>query len=301
MGIDRVLESLAVKMRPFALCELRGKCSIDLGVRPFAVLHYVLDGEATVNIGRGVHVEIRTGSVLLAPAFLTHAFEVSGARGSRKSGRLPDFEGLEHVVLGPESQGAPLWAICGKLEVSYRGLGRALSLLRAPIVEDLSSEDRVRNALDEFVYEVSHPKIGTRALAEALLQQCVILLLRRRYLEGDPSVRWIDGVADETLWPALEAMLDDPSFPHTLNSLAGLCALGRSVFAERFRRAYGHGAIDVLRTIRMQHAADLLTRTDLPVKRIAAMSGYSSRTYFSRAFKAEFGLSPANFKEVAIQ
>ena len=299
MAIDRVLESLAIKMNPFALCELRGDCSIDLGVRPYAVLHYVLSGTATVNIGRGVEVDIAPGSVILAPAFLTHAFHVSGAYGET-SGTL-QMSGLDRVVIGHELDGQPLWAICGKLEISYRGLGGALSLLRTPIVENLSSDDRARRALDEFVYELSHPTVGTRALAESLLQQCVILLLRRRYQSNDPSLRWIDGVADESLWPALEAMLDDPSAPHSVETLAAGCALSRSVFAERFSHAFGQGPIDILRTIRMQRAADLLTRTELPVKRVAEMVGFTSRSYFSRAFSEEFNASPTEFRRSANQ
>lgn len=299
MVIDRVLEYLTIRMRPFALCELRGDCLVDLGVRPFAVLHYVLEGEATVTIGHGISVNVRPGTVLLAPAFLTHAFHVAGANGSGRITRRLHLEGLETVVLGRGQPGDPLWAICGKLEVAYRGLGGALSLLRMPIVEHLPAKDRVRHALDEFVYELSHPTVGTRALAEALLRQCVILLLRRRYRAGDTSLSWIDGVAEERLWPALEAMLDDPSATQNVETLAALCALSRSVFAERFKRAYGLGPIDVLRRIRMQRAAELLTRTDLPVKRIAEMTGYRSRTYFSRAFRSEFGLTPTNFKRVA--
>lgn len=281
-------------MSPFALCELRGDCSIDLGVRPYAVLHYVLSGEATVNIGRGVEVDISPGSVVLAPAFLTHAFHVSGANGGTTESL--QLDGLDRVVIGHELGGRPLWAICGKLEVAYRGMGGALSLLRSPIVENLPPDDRARRALDEFVYELSHPTIGTRALAESLLQQCVILLLRRRRRSKDPSLRWIDGVADETLWPALEAMLDNPSAPHDVENLATRCALSRSVFAERFGDAFGRGPIDVLRTIRMTRAADLLTRTELPVKRVAEMVGFASRSYFSRAFSQEFGASPSRFR-----
>ncbi len=284
-------------MNPFALCELRGDCCVDLGVRPYAVLHYVLSGEATVNIGKGVEVAIASGSVVLAPAFLTHAFHVAGANGGTAENL--QIDGLDRVVIGHELGGQPLWAICGKLEIAYRGLGGALSLLRSPIVENLSPDDRARRALDEFVYELSHPTVGTRALAESLLRQCVILLLRRRYRVNDPSLRWIDGVADETLWPALEAMLDDPSMPHDVRRLAELCVLSRSVFAERFSQAFGQGPIDLLRIIRLQRAADLLTRTDLPVKRIAEMTGYSSRTYFSRAFKSKFGVPPGKFKEIA--
>ncbi len=299
MSIERVLETLEIRMSPFALCELRGDCRVDFGVRPFAILHYVLDGSATVNIGNNVDVQLSPGTVLLAPAYLTYAFHVTNAGGSTRPRNLPPIEGMTNVVVGDKSVGSPLFAICGRLEIAYRGSGGALSLLRYPIVEHLSPTDRVRMALDQFVYEVSHPDIGTRALAESLLEQCVIRLFRRRHNAGDPSLWWIDGATDEKLWPAMEAMLENPEFGHNLESLAERCALSRSVFASRFGKAYKIGPIEVLRNIRLRRAADLLTRSDLPIKRISAMAGYQSRTYFSRAFKEEFGVSPSDFKKIA--
>ncbi len=298
MSIDRVLDQLDIKMSPFALCELRGDCLVDVGVRPFAVLHYVLAGSATVNIGGNLTADVSTGTVLLAPAFLTHAFHVTGAGNSRRVPR-PHLKGVRRIVLGTGTEAEPLWAICGRLEIAYRGIGGALSLLRKPLVEHLPPNDRVRLALDEFVYELSHATVGTHAIAESLLAQCVIRLFRRHYLAGDPALRWIDGAADEKLWPAVEAMLEFPGSEHDLESLAARCALSRSVFAERFGKAYQSGPIEFLRAIRMHRAADLLTRTDLPVKRIAEMTGYCSRSYFSRAFKSEFGLPPSDFKKVA--
>lgn len=286
-------------MSPFALCELRGDCVVDLGVRPFAVLHYVLAGRATVSIGRNLRVDVSAGTMLLAPAFLTHAFHVTGATGEGEPLAPLRLEGLQNIVLGHTKSGEPLWAICGRLEIVFRGVGGALSLLRAPIVEHLSQDDRVRLALDQFIHELGHPSVGSHAVAESLLEQCVIRLFRRRYLARDPSLRWIDGAANERLWPALEAMLDLPEAAHDVDSLAARCGLSRSVFAEHFGRAYQSGPIEILRTIRMHRAADLLTRSDLPVKRVAELTGYRSRTYFSRAFKAEFGLPPSKFKRLA--
>ncbi len=288
-------------MDPFALCELRGDCRVDFGARPFAILHYVLDGSASVNIGNNVDVQLTPGTVLLAPAYLTYAFHVSGAGGGTLPNAMPPIDGMTNVVVGDRLEGAPLFAICGRLKIAYRGTGGALNLLRNPIAEHLSPDDRVRVALNQFVYEVSHPDVGSRAIAESLLQQCVIRLFRRRYNAGDKSMCWIDGATDEKLWPAMKVMLECPEIDHNLENLAEKCALSRSVFATRFSRTYKIGPIEMLRSIRLRKAADLLTRSDLPVKRISTMAGYRSRTYFSRVFKEEFGVSPSSFKKMAAE
>jgi transcriptional regulator GlxA family with amidase domain len=58
----------------------------------------------------------------------------------------------------------------------------------------------------------------------------------------------------------------------------------------------GQPPIEFLKTLRLDRAAHLLARTDLPVKRIAARAGYSSRSSFTRAFLARYGLGPARFR-----
>ena len=55
-------------------------------------------------------------------------------------------------------------------------------------------------------------------------------------------------------------------------------------------------SIDFLMKVRLRLAAHLLTTTDLPVKLVAKSIGYSSRSYFSRAFRAAYGQDPASFR-----
>jgi len=303
MTIDRVLDALEVRLEPFALCELHGECTLGLGRRPFAVLHYVLAGSGRMVIGNLPSFEVSPGTVLLAPAFMPHWLHGSGARGHPLPDCRPLDLGLDHLVQGEQDDrnDRTLVAICGRIEVSYRGMHGALNLLKTPIAERLPPGDRVRSALDEFVYELANPTVGTRALAKSLMGQCVILLLRRRYRAGDPSLKWMDAAADEALWGALQLMLDRPADPHSVESLANACGMSRAVFASRFAEVYGTGPIELLRTIRLQRAAELLARSDLPVKRIAEQVGYTSRTYFTRAFEVQYGASPGQFRSTALE
>ncbi|SMF26487.1 transcriptional regulator, AraC family [Tistlia consotensis] len=298
MTIDQVLEALEVRIEPFALCQIRGESTLGLGRRPFAILHYVLSGSGRMIVGELPPIAARPGSVVLVPAFMPHWLHGDGTRGRPLPDCRPLDLSLEHLIEGNGEgvRGRTLTAICGELAVSYRGTGGALNLLKTPIAECLAPGDRVRNALDEFVYELAHPTVGTQALARSLMGQAVILLLRRRYLAGDPSLRWMEGATDESLWRALQAMLDGPGEPHSVERLASTASMSRSAFSKRFTQAYGTGPMELLRTIRLQRAAELLARSDLPVKRIADLVGYKSRTYFTRAFEAEYGVSPGQFK-----
>lgn len=299
MSIDRVLDALEVGMEPFALCELHGECTLGLGRRPFAVLHYVLAGSGRMTVGELPAFDAGPGTVLLAPAFQPHWLHASGARGHPLPSCRPLELGLDHLVIGDDRSDRALVAICGRIDIAYRGMRGALSLLKAPIAEQLPPGDRVRIALDELVYELANPTVGTRALARSLMAQCVILLLRRRHRAGDPSLKWMVAAADETLWGALQAMLDRPGDPHSVESLADACSMSRAAFAGRFSDVYGSGPMELLRIVRLNRAAELLVRSDVPVKRVAEITGYASRTYFTRAFEAQFGLPPGQFRAAA--
>lgn len=294
MILDTVLDAVDVSLEPFALCEIRGEASLGLGCRPHAVLHYVIAGEGRVTVDGWPAIPARAGSVVLVPAFAAHSLHGSGTGlGSLPTCRPLEIS-IEHVRAG-EGDGL-LAAICGRVSIVYRGLGGAMDLLRAPLVEHLDPRDRVRDALEDLVAELASPTIGTRALARSLLLQCVILLLRRRLLAGDRSLIWMQGLSDEALWGALRSMLDEPWKVHTVDSLAEQAGMSRASFAARFRAAYKVGPIELLRAVRMRRAAELLTTTDWPIKRVAGAVGFQSRTYFSRAFKDQHGQSPDVFR-----
>jgi len=299
MEIDRILEGLQVDLEPFALCEVHGAATLGLDSQPCAVLHYILAGAGRIAVGNQLPIEVSRGSLVLVPAHRPHRLTGGGPKGEPLPVCRPLDASLASFTAGHDTEHGGLAAVCGRLEVSYRGVRGALDLLRSPLVEDLAPGDRVRNALDELVMELANPTIGTKALARSLLEQCLIILLRRRHRAGDPGLGWIAGAADEALWQALQIILDRPSGAHTVESLADEVNMSRAAFAKRFRAVFGRGPIDLLRRVRLHRASELLTRSDQPVKRIAELVGYRSRASFSRTFQAEFGASPDRFRRSA--
>lgn len=294
MDFDHILDAVDVSIEPFALCEIKGNSSLGLGRRPHATLHYFLAGEGTVSVSGHKPIPAVAGSVILVPAYAEHSIRASGIRFTDLPKCHPLDVSIEHIQTGTGK--GTLAAICGKVSVVYRGLSGTMDLLNAPIIEALEPDDRVRTALDELINELASPQIGTRALARALLLQCIILLFRRRLQVRDKSLSWMRGLADEGLWAAVRAMLDHPEQPHTVDVLAECVGMSRAAFAKRFSVAYGTGPIDMLRTVRLRRAAELLVSSSIPVKRVAQLVGYDSRTYFSRAFKEEHGIPPEAFR-----
>lgn len=128
------------------------------------------------------------------------------------------------------------------------------------------------------------------------MRQCLILLLRHRFGNGDAWLPWLAALEDPRLSDAVRAMIDDPAAAHSVESLASLVGASRSTFADRFARAFGCGPMEFLRRTRLHRAGWLLRSSDEPVKQLARRVGYDSRSYFTRAFREQFGVSPAAYR-----
>jgi AraC family transcriptional regulator, activator of mtrCDE len=159
----------------------------------------------------------------------------------------------------------------------------------------LADDDPLRRTFEAMLDELASPRLGTRALTEALLKQCLILLIRR--VATDPAAaKWLFGTVDLRLTYPVLAMIENPAHSFTLEGLARSAGMSRSSFAAHFQAAFATTPIDFLKRIRLRHAARLLRTTKLPIAVIARSVGYESRTYFSRAFSAEFGVEPRSFR-----
>jgi transcriptional regulator GlxA family with amidase domain len=110
--------------------------------------------------------------------------------------------------------------------------------LREPLVEDLSASDALRHTFDLMFAEVAHPSVGTQAMAETLMKQCLILLLRQHLQRADATSPLFMLLHDQRLARAVTTVLENPAAPHSVESLAAKAGMSRASFAERFAQVY---------------------------------------------------------------
>ena len=72
--------------------------------------------------------------------------------------------------------------------------------------------------------------------------------------------------------------------------------LSRRMLERRFRRALGRSIHQEIQLVRLTHAKGLLTQTDLSVLQVAHACGFTSQSYFGRAFAKETGLTPLAYR-----
>lgn len=72
--------------------------------------------------------------------------------------------------------------------------------------------------------------------------------------------------------------------------------LSVSRFRDLFRRNFGCSPSEYIIGLRLRHAKNLLTDTDLTITEIAGMCGYSDNMYFMRLFRKKTGMSAREYR-----
>ncbi|NAZ85723.1 AraC family transcriptional regulator [Kineococcus indalonis] len=109
---------------------------------------------------------------------------------------------------------------------------------------------------------------------------------------GDPETA-------EVVSAALAYVVDHLTGTVRLSTAAQRAGMSESAFSRRFKRATGMTFTDVVRKLRLAHAAKLLAQTSQPVASIAAAVGYANLSNFNRQFRAEHGSTPTRYRVAA--
>jgi AraC-like DNA-binding protein len=196
--------------------------------------------------------------------------------------------------------GAPTRLVCGYLACDAR-LARMLLAGLPPVVRvnvrgsnaGIWLEASVRYALAE----ARSPRPGGAGVLAKLAEVLFIEVLRLYIADAkDDRTGWLAGLGDRIVGTALNALHTRPAHAWTLEELARASGTSRSVLAERFQQLVGSSPMQYLTQWRMLLAANLLSRSNAPLARIAEDVGYQTDTAFSRAFRREYGAPPAAWR-----
>ena len=150
------------------------------------------------------------------------------------------------------------------------------------------------HALTHFLVKESHEvEPGSSLMISRLIDLLVIRTLRTWAAGQKHPASWVGALGDERIGRALSAIHAAPCHPWTVEGLAGISAMSRSIFAERFTARVGEAPLHYVKRLKLTLAADMLASGGLRVTQAAERIGYASDAAFSRAFKAQFGYAPS--------
>lgn len=79
-------------------------------------------------------------------------------------------------------------------------------------------------------------------------------------------------------------------------AMAKLSGLAERSFQRRFKRATGMTPLEYVHTLRIEEAKQLLESGDAPVEAVAGEVGYDDAAFFSRLFRRQVNLTPAQYR-----
>jgi AraC family transcriptional regulator len=140
-----------------------------------------------------------------------------------------------------------------------------------------------RRAVDEL----DRPDDVTPMAVEAAALEILARVMRTARPEHRP--RWLD--------EARTLLHDRFADSLTLDDVAAAVGVEPDRLARTFRRAQGEPMAGYLRRIRVDVAAGLLVRTDLPISQVAADAGFADQSHLTRWFGRYLGTTPAQYRQ----
>ncbi|MBD0777521.1 response regulator [Maribacter sp. ANRC-HE7] len=125
--------------------------------------------------------------------------------------------------------------------------------------------------------------------------------LRERYQVGIPLTKENnknnrnDNAFLDKLYSLMEENLDNQDFD--LNGLAKELYLNRTHFYQKVKVLTNQTPFELLKMYRLKKAAEFLIQKNLTVNEVFVMTGFKSRTHFTKIFKEKYNISPSKYAD----
>jgi AraC-like DNA-binding protein len=267
------------------------------GAKRIVLMHMALEGSFHIALETGENALVAAGEAVVLPYCDVHTMgspTLADPVSIIQLLPMPPWQEYP-VVCSIDGGGVRTRAMCGYLHCDdmlfdplLRALPRLVHVKAAATPAAQWREASLRYALEAGA-RPGASELSTRipelVLIECLEQYAATLSIDRG--------GWLAALRDPMIGRGLALMHAQPTDDWTVERLAQQLGVSRSVLADRFTASVGQPPMKYLAQWRLQLAADLVRSTELGIAEIAGRVGYESEAAFSRAFKRQFGASPA--------
>jgi AraC-like DNA-binding protein len=263
--------------------------------------HFVIAGRFRLTIEGEPTIEVRAGEVVLLPRNDVHTLASgSGLAPVNANDLLRPSAGGGIAQISHGGGGETTHLVCGFLsgEDLYNPLIAALPRMLKLDVEQGTSRDWVDASVRFAASELTEGRFSSSSVMSRLSELLFVEAVRQySATPGDQDAGWLKGLEDPRVGRALALIHRSISCPWSAEALAREVSMSRSAFVERFTKLMGMPPIRYLTLWRLQTAKLHLRETQKTIAQLAHSIGYESEQAFSRAFKREFGLPPARWRD----
>ena len=144
---------------------------------------------------------------------------------------------------------------------------------------------------DYVKIKIIHLLQERQKLRERLLEK---LRYNKLLLSEPEKVESIDDTFLRKLAEQIEAVYADPEY--NVEKLSETLGLSRGHLHRKIKELTGTAPVEFLRTYRLNKATQLLRQNAYTVSEVAYRTGFSSPAYFSKCFKAVYGVTPTEYQ-----
>ena len=232
--------------------------------------------------------------------------EGSGVFESQETGRMPVedgslmflFPGVWHRYQPELETGwTERWlSFNGELAhrfMEYGPIGAQSAVRRA------SDAEGVRRAFDRLLGNI-HENPAQNSLLLSLHAMSLLATVIEAAMEEKPAQASSSGESDDAADPivaqAIGFIWTRSHYPITVPKIAQALGVNRRTLERRFTAERGHSILDEINDCRLSRAKRLLEETDLPIKVVTHLAGFSSEQRMRATFLGREGILPSEHR-----
>ena len=185
--------------------------------------------------------------------------------------------------------------LCRKIKADVR-TGQIPVILLTALTGEEEQLRGLETGASDYITKPFNFEVMVSRIKNILAQQAALKKTFTRKVEAKPTEAVIESTDDRFVKQALgivEKNLSDPAF--SVENLSHALYMSRISVYKKLLSLTGKTPIEFIRSIRLDHAARLMEKSQLTVAEVAYEVGFNNPKYFAKYFKAAFNMLPSAY------
>ena len=251
---------------------------------PFSRLYYVTEGEAQVCIGSDCY-SLKPDYLYFIPAFTEHSYICNKVFAHYYVHIYEDQQSDNGII---EEYSFPFETEASAIDLDLiKRLCDMNPLLKLPESDPRSYDNHptLVNNIQMNQKRLLHEKMESKGI--------LFILMSRFFKHAVPKTE----VKDDRIYQTMTYIRKHLDTHLEIDTLADMTCMSKDHFIRIFKKETGETPNTFITKRRLEKAELLLISTNIPIKGIAQMLGYSDFSYFNRVFKQNSGITPQQYRE----